>query len=155
MRAKRDRRGNLWIEDLPALCVDTLLELPELLESADPEVRSRLRPPATGQPAVRTRGDHAVSAVGAVWILKAVAPLPQHHVLVARIRIETNQWELFGKKRASSANDARFSSLLACRIAAPVRVHGQRISGVVQELGVKAPLRGHQIDLRANRPADR
>ncbi len=52
MKLRRDRQGDIWLEDLPLFCADTFTRIPEWLASEDPGVRSRLRPPAASDPEV-------------------------------------------------------------------------------------------------------
>jgi hypothetical protein len=44
LRVVVDRKGNLRVRGLPALCADPLLQVPDLLRSEDPAVRARLAP---------------------------------------------------------------------------------------------------------------
>jgi len=46
MRVDRDQAGDIELRHLPLICADTLMLVPELLESEDPDVRGRLFPDA-------------------------------------------------------------------------------------------------------------
>jgi hypothetical protein len=46
MRVKHEGDGTLSVVGISPLCADTLLRLPDWMESDDPEVRKRLLPPA-------------------------------------------------------------------------------------------------------------
>ncbi len=52
MRLRRDRQGDLWLENIPLYCADTYTRIPEWLASDDPDVRARLRPRAARDPDV-------------------------------------------------------------------------------------------------------
>jgi len=44
LKLNRDREGDLWVDSLAPICADTLLHVPEWIESDDPAVRDRLLP---------------------------------------------------------------------------------------------------------------
>ena len=46
MKLRRDRQGDIWLENLPPFCVDTFTRIPGWLASEDPAVQTRLRPRA-------------------------------------------------------------------------------------------------------------
>ena len=50
IQLERDEAGDLWLRGLSPLYADTLMRIPEWLESDDPKVRSRLLPPAYSDP---------------------------------------------------------------------------------------------------------
>ena len=50
MRTERDPDGSLWLRGLTAICADTAMRVPGLLESEDPRVRGRLLPEAYDDP---------------------------------------------------------------------------------------------------------
>lgn len=50
IQLERDAEGDLWLRGLTPLYADTLMHIPEWLESDDPRVRDRLLPPAYSDP---------------------------------------------------------------------------------------------------------
>ena len=50
MKLRRDGEGDLWVEALAPVCADTLLHVPEWLESDDPAVKDRLLPGGSSDP---------------------------------------------------------------------------------------------------------
>jgi hypothetical protein len=44
MKLRRDRQGDIWLENLPPFCAETYAQIPEWLASENPRVQARLRP---------------------------------------------------------------------------------------------------------------
>ena len=52
MKLRRDRQGDIWLENLPPFCAETYAQIPEWLASEDPRVQARFRPRAAPDPRV-------------------------------------------------------------------------------------------------------
>lgn len=52
MKLRRDRQGDIWLENLPPFCAETYAQIPEWLASEDPRVQARFRPRAARDPRV-------------------------------------------------------------------------------------------------------
>jgi hypothetical protein len=74
MKVIRNQKGDLRLENMPALCVDTFVKLPAWLEEESPSVRERLLPRASADPDAEMQ-----------WRRYAVPDL--EHLFMSRIEI--------------------------------------------------------------------